>query len=468
KMLSTMKLSALHLLSLICDVLDVAKIDSGQMELRLEPLNLRKLLEECSSIIGARIKSGVNFIVEVPMFDFGVISDASRLKQVFLNVLGNAVKFTQKGSVKISLSQMTYLEEEQVKLCFCIEDTGIGISEEEIQTLFQPFRQLRSDQFEGTGMGLYISAAVLKLLNGSIEIKSQSGIGTQVFISLVMKKCSLPSSIEKSRPVEKHWIQKLKNLRVLIVEDLDVNIVVIQALLLTFLGITSTASAKNGQLGVEKLAAENFDVVLMDIEMPVMDGITATKAIRKAGHTVPIIAMSANAFLEKMESARQAGVTDYLTKPIQKEQLIPLFQKLFASSDQESEIESPAPSIEQDVTVPTSLNKMIFEHYFKIFSDKTIAQRVTKASIESIIQCTEELREAVLSEKAKEQSDALHKLKGALLNGNMMDLAGLTDGLQKSVKNGDLVSTSPGINSLIKTLEEITSADLASSLETFN
>lgn len=450
KLVAAVRSSSQHLLALICDVLDVSKIDSGQMQLFLEPIDLGKVLQECATLIGSRIKPGVRFRYEVPSFPFSVRGDALRLKQVFLNLLGNAAKFTDRGEIALSLIAQTDLPDHRVALAIRVTDTGIGIPEEEIPNLFQPFRQLNSSKYEGTGLGLYISAALVRMMGGSIDLQSREGVGTTITASLVLEK-GPPLQVDRPPANLPADLADLTRLRILIVEDLELNVLVLKELLATFFHIPAPTVAENGEQALELLGKEAFDLVFMDVQMPVMDGITATREIRRRGLQVPIIAMSAHAFLDEIDQARQAGMTDYLTKPAQKEKLASLFRTLFPA---------PAPALVATEAAgmeaaPPSLKDRIFRQFLGTFGNRQTAERLLRLSVESIQACAGALEEGRRAGDPKALEGTLHKLHGALLNCGIGDLAETTAQLHRLAKARQLDELEAKIPTLLAHLADL-------------
>ncbi len=326
KLLSSVHSSSIFLLALITDILDVSKIDAGQMELQIEAFSLREVLMDCLDLVSGRVQKGVALQHDLDLEPGFVQGDPTRIKQIFLNLLMNSAKFTKSGSIKLRLAETTSPGEGKVSFKFCIEDTGIGITKEKLQVLGQPFRQAHSSHFGGSGLGVFLTTNIAKMMDGGLEIQSQEGVGTKVFVWFTLERSnetisgklpSLPASSPKD----------FSKLRILLVEDEEMNIIVGRGILSTFFGISEVQSAVNGAEAMDKAKQGSRDIIFMDIQMPVMDGITATREIRKAGVTTPIIALSAHAFLSEIEKAKEAGMNDYISKPLKAERLLEVFRK---------------------------------------------------------------------------------------------------------------------------------------------
>lgn len=338
--------SGKHLLSLINDVLDVSRIESGRMVLRDEAFDFRELLVQINTMIGGQC--GEKGLVYTPRI-IGTVSssfsgDAMKLKEVLINILGNAVKYTPSGgSVHFSVEQIAAYED-LCTLRFIVRDTGIGMSEEYLPRLFEAFSQEQDDnsnQFGSTGLGMAITKSIVQLMNGEISVESKKGVGSTFTVTVTLKDlhqgvltetAALPAQegAENPEPDE----QGLAGLRVLIVEDVEFN----AELLADILDLEEIEHewVENGQLAVDCFSEHEpgyFDAILMDVRMPVMDGLQATRCIRALerpdAKTIPIIAMSANAFSEDVQRSLQAGMTAHLSKPVDMDRL---FEELSKSA----------------------------------------------------------------------------------------------------------------------------------------
>jgi signal transduction histidine kinase len=321
--------SANFLLSIINDVLDMSKIESGNVTIVNKPFNLRQALEDAALMVSPLVASrGIQFVSDFKLDSDWYISDKDRLKQVLVNLLGNAAKFTEKGMIKFAVSET----EDGVR--FSVSDTGIGISKEDIGKIFKSYVQLDSDKvYRGTGLGLPISNNIVALLGGQIEVKSEPGEGTEFFFTLNMEATEpIEEVAEAETPID--YTNYFAGRRALLVEDNELN-TEIAVVLLESAGF-EVVTAVNGKLGAEeydKHEAGYFDVILMDIRMPVLDGLGSTRMIRNNlthgdASIIPIVAMTANAFDEDMKKSLDAGMNGYLPKPIDTEKLYQLLDKI--------------------------------------------------------------------------------------------------------------------------------------------
>ena len=325
-----------HLLSLINDVLDMSRIESGRMSLREEEFNLGDILGHVRTIIiGQCMDKGLDFAFHmqgrVPAVYLG---DGLKLKQVMINILSNAVKFTPApGNVSLSVEQIAEFED-FCTLRFVFSDTGIGMSEEFLPKLYDAFAQedfTVQNKYGSTGLGMSITKNIITMMNGEIRVESKKGKGTTFTVKVTLKDAKKGvltedslADPEKSKQEKKEDVTEEKGLsgsRVLIAEDMMINAEMLGQILDTK-GILHEW-AENGKLAVDRFAATEphyYDAIIMDIQMPVMDGMEATASIRaldkEDAKTVPIIAMSANAFSEDMQRSLQAGMNAHLSKPV--------------------------------------------------------------------------------------------------------------------------------------------------------
>ncbi|SBW10043.1 putative Histidine kinase [uncultured delta proteobacterium] len=313
--------AATNLLGIINDILDFSKVESGKMELENAPFSLRKTLESTLTLLSGPAKDkNIDLRLEVAenIPDI-LVGDALRLSQVCINLCGNAIKFTQHGSVilRVSLNEM---ENRMATLYFRVEDTGIGMSLEQQRGIFDAFSQADGSitrRFGGTGLGLAISKLLVELMRGTIWVSSKQGEG-----SVFQFTVSLPVNDEQTLPDGRDAVEdslpQVAGARVLVVEDNELNQEIAVGLL-ELMGITPIL-AGNGEEAIAVCAEKEFDLIFMDIQMPVMDGLEATKRIRASGKfnsaSVPIIAMTANAMTSDKEKSMAVGMNAHIAKPI--------------------------------------------------------------------------------------------------------------------------------------------------------
>jgi len=313
------------LLALINDILDVSRIEAGHMQLTSAPFSVRTAAEGVVALMQERaLDKGLALRLEViPNEDAWIQGDAIRIQQILFNLIGNAVKFTDQGSVQVSIAAEPGAGR-ALTLRLVVSDTGIGIAASAMPTLFDRFTQADSTtmrRYGGSGLGLAITREIVQMMGGTIETTSTPGVGSRFVVALPSRFADRdelePASAEPGRAAPAR-----PPLRILVAEDNDVNQILIDAVL-TRMGHVVHLVA-NGLLAVEAVRRGDYDLVLMDLQMPAMDGMEATRAIRALGDVraaVPIIAMTANAFEEDRQACLAAGMDDYLSKPIDVEQL---------------------------------------------------------------------------------------------------------------------------------------------------
>ena len=323
-----MRSASSTLLSIINDVLDISKIESGKFSIETTPFNLNETIRRTLSIFGEKAKqTNISLDIEL-MDDRGImhLGDPHRLSQVLFNIVGNAMKFTQAGYVRVT-SHLARGENDICLVSFSIEDTGVGMDMAYLTKVFEAFTQEDASvtrKFGGSGLGLSIARNIVHIMGGTIEIESEKGKGTRVNIRIPMR---ISNEKTKQDIVEITDLQKsLKGLRILAVEDNELNRMVLQVILKKCEVVLTIAH--NGQEAIDLIQQQEFDLVLMDVQMPVVDGLEATKYIRnELKMTIPIIGLSANAMREEVEICKQAGMNDYLVKPYSERVLVEIMKK---------------------------------------------------------------------------------------------------------------------------------------------
>lgn len=322
------KSSSHYLMSLINDILDMSRIDSGKMELYNEPMELDALINSIDSIIGSQAKQkGLRYQVRNNCRELCINGDFTRLQQILINLLGNSLKFTPKdGEIRLDVDCL-HEDETSAAIRFVVADTGCGMSEEFLSRLFTPFAQeynKNTKKQTGTGLGLSICSEMCKLMGGSIQVESTLGEGTLFTVEIPFVKAERiqPKETTGKIPEQADWT----GITILIAEDNELNAEILISLL--EMHKIKTLWAKNGQEAYELFCASapgDIALILMDVQMPVMDGLEAADRIRASGHpcakTIPILAATADAFTSDVEIVLQHGMNGHIAKPIDLEQL---------------------------------------------------------------------------------------------------------------------------------------------------
>ena len=306
------------LLGVVNDILDISKIESGKMNLEINSIDLKKCVHDVYNMLLIKAQENnisltLNFEAKV---DKNVFGDSLRISQILTNLVNNAIKFTRDGSVDINIKK-----DKNNYYIFEVKDTGIGLKEEQIATLFEEFTQAdmsTSRKYGGTGLGLSISKKLVEMMGGKIWLESKFGKGSTFSFSLVLQEDNTPEVIKTDNLLDDSdivsKINRLQNINILVAEDNKMNQMVINMLLED--SMINIDFADDGQIAVDMFNTHSYNLILMDIQMPNMNGYEATENIKKINPTINIVGLSANAMQEDITKAFEHGMDDYLTKPI--------------------------------------------------------------------------------------------------------------------------------------------------------
>ncbi|KPA14809.1 multi-sensor hybrid histidine kinase, partial [Candidatus Magnetomorum sp. HK-1] len=388
-----MQISAKSLLQLIDDILDFSKIEAGKLNIEIREFVINEVVESISSVIMFKsLEKGLDFKIKVsesvPKHLFG---DSFRLGQILINLASNAVKFTEEGEVCVTIS----LEKEsspKVILRFTVQDTGIGMSQEQINHLYTSFYQADasfSRKYGGSGLGLAISKRLIEMMGGEIHVVSQPGVGSKFTFTICFKKAENKGTATVDGINIDQASKLLSGYHFLLVEDNDINRQVARELLKQ-IGM-KISIAENGQKAVDLAISNKFDGILMDLQMPVLDGLSATQAIRSHPHIkkIPIIAMTANVMAGDIKRCRKVGMDDYIKKPINPSVMYETIyrnlkkytQHICALSDNTDNFKQKLNNnIEQDaVVLPESLDGVdLNKGLFNMNNDKKLYLKILK------------------------------------------------------------------------------------------
>jgi PAS domain S-box-containing protein len=330
----TARASGANLLGIINDILDVSRIEARKLELEAIPFSLRQLMETAlKPLIQLARGKGLAFELDVGLHvTDGLVGDALRLQQVLVNLVGNAIKFTRTGNIHVTVAQQE-TEDEQVRLLFSVRDTGIGIPADRLSSIFEPFTQVeRVGAMSGTGLGLTISAQLIELMGGRIEVKSTVGSGSVFRVELGFPRANLDieSLVSSTAKSTGRYQSPPSRLRVLVAEDNAVNARVVRHFL-EKVGAQVTV-AENGQLALQRALSGDFHLLLLDVQMPELTGLQVCEAIRAHekvnGGRRPIVMLTAQAMKGDREACLAAGADDYLTKPVTRRTLLSAIARL--------------------------------------------------------------------------------------------------------------------------------------------
>ncbi|MEJ6980401.1 ATP-binding protein [Pedobacter sp. P351] len=323
--LKILKFSAMNLHSLVNDILDFNKLESDKLDLETIPVNLFELINEvCSGLRFQATKKGIDFILDVDeeIKDQFIVTDPTRITQIIFNLAGNAIKFTETGYVSVSLKALGW-DKDKLSIRFSITDTGIGISADKKEAIFEPFTQASSSttrNFGGTGLGLSIVKRLLYLFKSKIKVESTLGLGSTFCFDISFELDKEPVGLLSSGMESEYDLAELK---VLVAEDNTMN-----RLLLTKVFTkwnNKPVFAMNGLEAIEKIKTNDFDVVLMDLNMPLVDGFEASKTIRDIADpvksSIPIIALTASVSVDVYDKIKEAGMDDFILKPFKLKEL---------------------------------------------------------------------------------------------------------------------------------------------------
>jgi PAS domain S-box-containing protein len=440
--------SAEHLLAVLNDLLDFSKIASGTFNLTPSPFPLQKTLEDTvAAFLPQAAEKGLFLSMETdPELPPILLGDPIRIRQVLTNLLGNAVKFTETGSVSLSV-QVIEKKSGRATLRFSVTDTGIGISGEFLGELFTPFRQgesFRNRKYGGTGLGLAISSRLVEMMGSRMSVDSVPGKGSTFSFELSLEtgnsagesgpagNCSSVPAVEKHTGGKEHAI--------LVADDNRVNRELVRLLLEKGGYLPETAS--NGKEAVEMLSRKRYDLVLMDIQMPEMDGYEATNVIRDPGspvldHHVPVVALTAHAVKGFAEECIKRGMNDYLPKPFSSKDLMGLLSKWISTAGDGEWKNGSSPLSRrkgEKEEHPDFDQETFFE---RLMGDREEGRMLLEFFLEAVQEDLESLSDAIEKKDFRSCAKIAHTIKGTASNGCAPELSRLAESIQTAAENGD-------------------------------
>jgi len=458
--LKTIRASSKTLMTILNDILDFSRMEAGKVDIHHEPFDFTQTIEDIYHLFLTTAKQkGLSFKVinenDIPNY---LLGDSSRLRQILSNVVGNAIKFTRAGEVCLSV-RVLHEDARQIRIQFEIKDSGIGIKKEDQNKLFQRFTRL-SNKWEprttGTGLGLAITKMLTELMEGTITYTSEVGVGSTFFIELPYEKCfdatidvEKPSSEDKER-------DNLNGYHILIAEDDETSRFMVKTFL-NKIGIEVT-DVSDGKEACEKVEQEVFDMILMDVNMPNMSGLEASKNIRnlkvenRAGDPIVIIAMTAYAMSGDREKCINAGMNDYISKPVHFNQLVETIKEHVTPKKLEKEMHyiPPDTSKIQGQEPVIKIEKMLHKLMQDSGLDMASCQQVIETYIEQSISILEVLRESDIEDETGNMGILIHKLKGSSGNVRADEMAKLAERTEKLYKSGNMAEVKKLVDEMSK------------------
>ena len=446
RLVRTVRTSAAALLRIIDDVLDFSKIEAGRMELEEAPFQLRAVVEGISETLSVQAESrglAVSTLIE-PGTPDRLRGDATRVRQILFNLIGNAIKFTEVGEIRVQVRTVSETNE-RVRLALSVADTGIGLTEEQASRLFQPFSQADSSttrRFGGTGLGLSIVRRLAELMGGGVTVESTPGRGSTFTVTLDLARAegSVVEDVPKSAPSV-----EIADGRVLAIDDYPINLEVLTGQL-EILGV-AVDTAADGIEGLTKWRTQVYSLILTDIHMPDMDGFELTRQIRAeeatnaTGRHTPIVALTANALKGEAEKCLAAGMDGYLTKPLTLDRLREAVERWMRAPDANSPGDgSGAPDEPIDRSVVTQMfgeNQVMIDRVLRRFRS---AGGAVVAEIEAA------------ADDAGRLTDLAHKLKGAARAAGALRLGDLAAALEQSGSSSDAAAVLAEWSRVVRTL----------------
>jgi CheY-like chemotaxis protein/two-component sensor histidine kinase len=317
--LDVLKNSSEHMLQLVNDILDLSKLEAGKMELEEQPFNLKEFIHKVAAPFVKSAKNNIQINIEMDeSLDLEIISDETRLQQILNNLLSNAHKFTPTGAVNLRV-KIRNRNSDIVAITFSVSDTGIGIPANKQKQIFESFTQADTEttrKYGGTGLGLAISKYIVEKMGGELEVESEPGKGSTFYFTLKFRFNGTKAYVNEAKLKQ---LTGLDGIRILLAEDNPVNMLVAKKFLHKWK--MSVDEAVNGIEAIELYKKNSYDLLLIDLEMPEMDGVAVAADVRKKDNQIPIVAFTAAVYENMAEDLKSKGFTDFITKPFRPEDL---------------------------------------------------------------------------------------------------------------------------------------------------
>jgi signal transduction histidine kinase/DNA-binding response OmpR family regulator len=449
--LRIIKTSSDHLVRIINDILDFSKLQSGKMKLEQTDFNPRDFMQEIRLLFeNQAAENNTKLLFEVhEKFPEVILGDPIRLKQILINLIGNAIKFTKNGTVSCKISAEDQISNNLV-MNLVVEDTGIGIGEENLEKIFEDFTQAESDtsrKFGGTGLGLSIVKQLIDLHHGKIRVESQKNMGSK-FICKIPYKLGNSSSVEQKQLNDLEIPDAIKQQKVLIVDDEVYNRKLIRTILDKW--EVKSDEAEDGMEAIEKVKSNQFDVILMDVRMPGLDGFKVTRFIRQTLNLSPeetaiILISAATASREEIKQYKQQGINDYLPKPFAEELLLKSMCAILGEDKilESDKVEKP----EEKTDTETSIN---FKELYRVAdNDTAFIKEMLEQFLESFEQGLQSIKENINTKTWDTISNAAHKMASPCRH---IGANGLLNNLKQIEK---LANNKTGLDSIVALIPPI-------------
>ena len=431
EMLEILQNSSTVLQELITDILDISKIDAGKLEQNIKEIDLKSIVSNIARTFQVKLDNKPVHVKTdiIGDFDTYLLGDGSMINQILINLVGNSIKFTKDGFIQIRIIELEK-ENNKRKIKFEIEDTGIGIPKEKIDLIFKEFKQASSeikDSYGGTGLGLAITKKLIALMGGQIKVSSELGKGTKMSFEIAFEDTKNAILHEK-----KHELQAIefstKNDPVLVVEDNQLNQKYISSLLKKW--NLKYIIADNGKIAVDLCQQYKFGIIFMDLQMPIMNGFEATQAIRKTGLNMEstVIALTASTLLTKKNKALENGMTDFLSKPFNPNQLHKVLSEYLETHAATVEASKPKAIGDFDKALDVSYLKEVYEDDYEYMAD--MFDTFLKITPDEFVK----LHDALDIANVEEVRAVAHKIKPTFQMVGLSDLTKRMNELEKAAK----------------------------------
>lgn len=429
--------SSNSLLSILNDILDLSKLEAGRLTIDYSPFDLDGVLDTIRNLFTDRAEQKpLDLIIDVaPDVPHNLVGDALRLQQVLINLLGNAIKFTERGQVALKIT-VQQIDSSQARLLFCVTDTGIGMSDHDLEKLFQPFSQVDGSitrRFGGTGLGLVISHNLLQLMGSEFSVESSPGVGSSFSFELVLGVSTLSNQYKSVAPISAQGDagRLLEGSRILVAEDNLIN----QKVVREFLNLSgvSVEIANNGKETLALLQDGVFDAVLMDVHMPEMDGFEATKLIRNQSRfaDLPVIALTAGVTKEERDKCIASGMNDFIAKPINPKKLMSTLAQWIKPSGTAATVEPvPVKLFGVDDLPDFDLRNLLL----MLGNNQELATRLLFDFMASMENLPSEIDAMIIAGNFISAREQVHKIKGASGNIGALRLYAACEALEVELK----------------------------------